>query len=128
MSPSALQDFQDFDTADPDTVVIGLAQDKLTYESLNQAFRLLISESTKTPSLIATHRALYFKDDDAQLSLGPGGFIAALEQATGVKAEVVGKPTRSFFEICLRSLERDGVTNEDWKDVAMVSCSTPGYC
>ena len=33
---------------------------------------------------------------------------------------MVGKPSRVFFETCLRTLERDEVTREDWADVAMV--------
>ena len=33
---------------------------------------------------------------------------------------MVGKPSRVFFETCLRTLERDGVTRDDWADVAMV--------
>ena len=47
--------------------------------------------------------------------------MSALEEATGAKAEVVGKPTRAFFEVALRSLERDGITEADWKDVAVVN-------
>lgn len=47
--------------------------------------------------------------------------MSALEQAAEVQAEVVGKPTRSFFEACLKSLEVDGIAPADWKDVAMVS-------
>lgn len=49
-----------------------------------------------------------------------GGFVSALEQASDVQAEVVGKPTRSFFEICLRSLLRDFVREADWTSVAIV--------
>lgn len=47
--------------------------------------------------------------------------MTALEEAAGVEAEVVGKPTWAFFELALRSLERDGITKADWKDVAVVS-------
>lgn len=50
-----------------------------------------------------------------------GAFITALEQACDIKAEVVGKPTRSFFEVCLRSLEAQGIQESDWPNVAMVS-------
>lgn len=71
--------------------------------------------------MIATHRALYYKaDGDAGLALGPGGFISALEQAADVAAEAVGKPSRLFFETCLRTLERDGVDRASWSDIAMV--------
>lgn len=74
LSDSALQDFQDIETSDPNAVVIGLAPDKLDYANLNAAFRLL-SDRDKKWSLIATHKAAYFKDSDGQLSLGPGALL-----------------------------------------------------
>ena len=52
-----------------------------------------------------------------------GPFVAALEYATGVKAEVIGKPAESYFRACLRPLERDGVYETDWSEVGMVSLS-----
>ena len=69
---------------------------------MNEAFRLLI----KNPSmpLIAVHKAKYFADKDEELSMGPGGFVEALEYATGTKATIVGKPTRSFFELALKQM------------------------
>jgi ribonucleotide monophosphatase NagD (HAD superfamily) len=57
--------------------------------------------------LIATHRARYLGDSDGALSLGPGPFVAALENATGKTAEIVGKPERKFFELVLSSLGSD---------------------
>ena len=75
---------------------------------MNKAFRILLetkSSSTSTtgtetgagagggkPRLIAVHKAKYFADkDQTSLSLGPGGFVEALEFASGIKAHVVGK-------------------------------------
>lgn len=52
-----------------------------------------------------------------------GPFITALEEAAGLTAEIVGKPTRAFFEMTLKSLERDGIFAEDWACVAMVRSS-----
>ena len=49
-----------------------------------------------------------------------GGFVSALEQACDVQAEVVGKPSRSFFEICLRSLENERINQADWSQVGIV--------
>ncbi|KAJ2964774.1 hypothetical protein NQZ79_g292 [Umbelopsis isabellina] len=54
--------------------------------------------------LIAVHKARYFADKDEKLSMGPGGFVQALEYATGVTATVVGKPTKRFFELALADL------------------------
>src|SRR3546814_1002729 len=39
----------------------------------------------------------YFEDDDG-LSLDAGGFVAALEYASGIKAELFGKPAPGFFQ------------------------------
>ena len=64
---------------------------------MNEAFRLLIHDPSMP--LIAVHKAKYFADKDEKLSMGPGGFVEALEYATGTKAAVVGKPTKSFFEL-----------------------------
>jgi len=98
-------------------VVVGLAPSLFTYEHLNTAFRILTGEQPSSlrsssgtssdkpaPSLIATHKAKYIRSPDGALSLGPGPFVAALENASGVKAEVVGKPTRGFFETVIGSL------------------------
>src|SRR6201999_2468449 len=64
------------------------------------------SDCLRVP-LIATHRARYIGASDGALSLGPGPFVAALENATGKTAEIVGKPERKFFELVLGSLGSD---------------------
>ncbi|HNR59247.1 MAG TPA: HAD hydrolase-like protein, partial [Methanothrix sp.] len=38
------------------------------------------------------------------LNLVAGPFVSALEYASGVEAEVVGKPSPQFFEVALRDL------------------------
>ena len=83
-----------------------------TYAHLNTAFRILLASSTSPAKpLIATHRARYVRTAGADttnahdtLSLGPGPFVAALETAAGVEAQVVGKPGRTFFETVIASL------------------------
>lgn len=97
--------------APPNCVVVGLAPSKFNYETMNQAFRVLeqqkqeanSGQTTSTISpLIAIHKAPYIRDGkDGQLSLGPGGFCAALELAANYKATVMGKPSREFFESAL---------------------------
>ena len=120
-----------------DAVVIGLTPPLLDYAHLNTAFRILIGENrpqdTPTsqldptansapdsdasaqaqaqahprPPLIALHKARYLEAPDHALSLGPGPFVNALEDAARTSARVVGKPTRAFFETVLGDLERD---------------------
>ena len=81
-------------------VVVGLAPSQFHYANLNQAFRILLEYPD---GLIAIHRANYLRDGaDGGLSLGPGGFVAALETASGCKpAKVMGKPSAEFFASAL---------------------------
>lgn len=103
------------DTALPyDSVVVAFAPAQFDYVALNTAFRILMNEHPTQRGqprsdypLIATHRARYVGDSDGALSLGPGPFVAALENASGSTAEIVGKPERKFFELVLGSLESD---------------------
>jgi ribonucleotide monophosphatase NagD (HAD superfamily) len=97
-----------------DSVVVAFAPAQFSYVTLNTAFRVLMGEhhtqrGQPRPDypLIATHRARYIGDSDGALSLGPGPFVAALENATGRTAEIVGKPERKFFELVLNSLGSD---------------------
>lgn len=76
----------------PDAVLIGDAGEHFDYRGLNQAFRLLM---TGAP-LLALARNRYFREADG-LSLDVGPFVAALEYASGVTAEVFGKPAPAFF-------------------------------
>ncbi len=52
------------------------------------------------------HRNLYWRTD-AGLQLDTGAFLAGLEKAAGVQAEVIGKPAAAFFEAALASLGAD---------------------
>ncbi|ORZ03433.1 haloacid dehalogenase-like hydrolase domain-containing protein 2 [Syncephalastrum racemosum] len=102
MEDAAMDEFKDLDTSNPNAVVVGLAPSKFDYAHMNKAFRLLTED--KSRPLIAVHKAMYFADADEELSMGPGGFVEALEYATGVKSTVVGKPTRSFFQLALTQI------------------------
>lgn len=108
-------DFQGIEMGDPNCVLVGLAPSKFCYDKLNGAFRLLSklkeqkehADGGGKPSLIVIHRAEYYRDSDHQLSLGPGGFISLLEQAAGVTAHVVGKPSHLFYHAAVSSLGLD---------------------
>ena len=97
-----------------DSVVVAFAPAQFDYVALNTAFRVLMGEHhtqrglpQSDRPLIATHRSRYLGDSDGALSLGPGPFVAALENATGKTAETVGKPERKFFELVLNSFGPD---------------------
>lgn len=121
-------DFKGVPMTDPNCVLVGLAPSRLNYETLNEAYRLLIqlnsninsninttNESSKElHNLIAIHRATHYRDSDCNLSLGPGGFISLLEQTTNSTAHIIGKPSSEFYQMALSSL---GV---DKKDAIMI--------
>jgi HAD superfamily hydrolase (TIGR01458 family) len=80
-------------------VVVGDAGDRWTYARMNRAFRLLAGGAR----LLALERDRYWRDADG-LVLSAGPFVAALEYAAGVTAEVVGKPSPAFFRLALADL------------------------
>ncbi|KAK1884364.1 Haloacid dehalogenase-like hydrolase domain containing protein 2 [Dissostichus eleginoides] len=87
------------DTSEPNAVVIGLSPDHFNYQTLDQAFRMVLEGAP----LIAIHKARYYKRADG-LALGPGPFVAGLEFAADCRATVVGKPEKRFFTQALSDL------------------------
>lgn len=84
---------------DADVVVVGDAEQGFTYENLNRAFRMLMNGA----ALVAMHRGLHWMTPEGP-ALDVGAFIVGLEQASGVRAEVAGKPSPEFFVSALDSL------------------------
>ncbi|MGH2596432.1 MAG: TIGR01458 family HAD-type hydrolase [Actinomycetota bacterium] len=82
-----------------DVVVIGGASDDFTYATLNHIFGLLNDGA----ALIGMHRNLYWRTAEG-LQLDGGAYVAALEEATGTKATICGKPAPAYFEAALRML------------------------
>jgi HAD superfamily hydrolase (TIGR01458 family) len=85
--------------ANAEIVVIGGAEELLTYEAMNAAFRMLMDGAV----LLAMHTNLYWRTSDG-LRLDSGPYVHALELATGKQATVLGKPARPFFEQALQSI------------------------
>lgn len=123
-----LDDLHGVDTSetDPNCVLVGLAPSAFQYDRLNEAFRLLVKMSDKKEEqvtfadkdraindvspLIAIHRGKYLRDGDGQMSLGPGGFVSCLEEASGVPAITVGKPSPSFFHSAIADWVEQGIS------------------
>jgi phospholysine phosphohistidine inorganic pyrophosphate phosphatase len=82
-----------------DAVIVGDLGDGWDYEILNRAFRRLMDGA----ELIALQKNRYWETSEG-LSLDAGPFVSALEYATGREAEVVGKPSSSFFDLALSEL------------------------
>ena len=100
----AIEDFSGITNAGIDNkstaraVVIGDLGEDWSYKRLNTAFRLLMQEPK--PVLIALGMTRYWRGNDG-LNLDVAPFIKALEHAADCKAEVIGKPSRSFFNSAL---------------------------
>ncbi len=82
-----------------DFVIIGDAGNKITYDSLNTAFRHLMDGA----DLIALEKDRYWMAPGGLL-LSAGPFVQALEFATGKTATIMGKPSKTFFELALRDM------------------------
>ncbi|XP_056089755.1 phospholysine phosphohistidine inorganic pyrophosphate phosphatase [Rhinichthys klamathensis goyatoka] len=96
-----MAEFEGVDTSSPNCVVIGDAADKFSYQNLNEAFRVLIGQ--EKPLLFSLGRGRYYKETDG-LKLDVGVYMAALEYAGDVRAEVVGKPSADFFGTVLKDM------------------------
>jgi HAD superfamily hydrolase (TIGR01458 family) len=88
-----------------DVVLIGGADETgetgrvFSYERLNQAFAALEGGAR----LVCLHKNRWWQTSRGPL-LDAGAFVAGLEYAAGVDAEVVGKPSRAYFEAALAEL------------------------
>lgn len=94
-------DFAEFstDTTFPDVVVVGDIGDQWNYELLNQVFNLV----RKGAHLVALHKNRFWQTERG-LQVDIGAFVTGIEYATGKRATVMGKPSRSFFDLALHEL------------------------
>jgi HAD superfamily hydrolase (TIGR01458 family) len=83
----------------PEAVVMGDLGDAWTFDRLNQAFRLVLDGA----QLVALQKNRFWKVEQG-LVLDAGPFVAAIEFATGVTAQVIGKPAAEFFRAAARAL------------------------
>ena len=82
-----------------DFVIIGDAGDKITYDNLNTAFRHLMNGA----DLIALEKDRYWMAPGG-LFLSAGPFVQALEYSSGKTATIMGKPSKTFFDLALRDM------------------------
>jgi HAD superfamily hydrolase (TIGR01457 family) len=86
-----------------DFVVVGWDSD-VTYDALRTAAVLVRAGAT----LVATNADASYPAPGGELWPGAGAILAAVETASGTRAEVVGKPHRPLFET---AVERVGTRN-----------------
>ncbi|KAM9425284.1 phospholysine phosphohistidine inorganic pyrophosphate phosphatase isoform 2-T2 [Pholidichthys leucotaenia] len=96
-----LPEFDSIDKSKPTCVIIGDAADTFSYQNLNEAFRVLIS--LENPVLFSLGQGRYYKETDG-LKLDVGVYMKALEYACDLKAEVIGKPSATFFHSVLSDM------------------------
>ena len=82
-----------------DVVVIGDSEDRLTYENLNRAFRLIRGGAR----FVAMHRNPWWLTA-AGPTLDSGALVVGLEYATGTRATVAGKPSPTVFRAAFAEL------------------------
>lgn len=83
----------------PEYIVIGDIGDRWNYTIMNELFNLVLNGS----QIIALHRGRYWQAENG-LRLDIGAFISGIEYATGKESIVIGKPSRTFFEMGLSDL------------------------
>lgn len=100
LHPDLATEFADVKQDMENCVLVGDAAHEFSYENMNHAFRLLLNGA----SLLAMGVNRYFKEGE-NFSLDAGPFVNALEYASGVKATVLGKPSRDFYMNAVNSME-----------------------
>jgi len=89
-----------------DAVLLGGADESaetgevFSYDNLNKAY----AELREGARLVCLHKNRWWQTSRGPL-LDAGAFVAGLEYAAGVEAEVVGKPTAAYFEAALAEVE-----------------------
>ena len=107
LAEKAVEEFSGVKIANPmhdgpvAAVVIGDYSECWSFDELNRAFRLLMTESA--PKLIALGMTRYWHAGDG-LRLDTAPFVVALQHASGVEPIVLGKPAPPFFEMALAEL------------------------
>ncbi len=88
------EDLDEIDLVDDaaEVVVVAGAEDAFTYDTMNRAFRML----REGASLVAMHRNIWWMTSEGP-KLDAGPYVTALEEAAGVRAVVVGKPSTEIF-------------------------------
>jgi len=83
-------------------VIVGDSPEELTHANLNLAFRLVRNGAR----LIGMHRNPWWLTPDGP-TLDSGAYLTGLEFATGVRAQIIGKPAPAFFSIAVDALRSD---------------------
>ena len=94
LSGSAVNDFKDFKITafNPEYVVVGDLGPDLTFDKLNNAFRLIMNGA----KILALQKNRFWQTGEG-LTIDAGAMVAALEYAPNKRATIIGKPRKEFF-------------------------------
>ncbi len=100
VSTDLMEDFLDIPAGAAPAVIVGDAGDDFTYRNMNLAFRRIEAGA----ELVALASNRKFVDDEGEISLDVGAYVAALEYASGSRATILGKPSADFFRLAVDAL------------------------
>jgi HAD superfamily hydrolase (TIGR01458 family) len=83
----------------PDFVVLGDAGENFSFQNMNKALRLIMDGA----KIIAMEKDKYWATVEG-ITLSAGPFVAGLEYSSGETAEVLGKPSKEFFNLALKEM------------------------
>jgi HAD superfamily hydrolase (TIGR01458 family) len=89
----------EIDEENPEYVVVGDMGASFTFSRLNRAMQAML----RGAKLIALHKKRMWRTEEGMF-LDAGPFVVALEYATEMSAEVVGKPSPAYFRMALEQL------------------------
>lgn len=84
---------------DADYIVVGDIGAGWTYPLMNEVFHSLM----RGAKLIAIHKNRFWQTG-CGLQMDIGGFVDALEYASGVRATLIGKPSKEFFQMAVHDM------------------------
>jgi len=82
-----------------DYVIIGDFRERVNYQTMNKAFRLISSGA----EIIALQKGKYFYNEEGK-NIDTGAFVKLFEYASDKEAMVMGKPSKDFFKVVLHEL------------------------
>ncbi|VDM37045.1 unnamed protein product [Toxocara canis] len=103
----ALKEFADVVGEEPNCVLMGDAEETFSYDTMNQAFRVLAK--LEDPLIVTVGFGKFYQRIDGPC-LDVGGFAKALQYATDARIITIGKPAESFF---MTAIDDMGLSKED---------------
>ncbi|WP_000971815.1 TIGR01458 family HAD-type hydrolase [Leptospira interrogans] len=86
----------------PEAVLVGDIGKEWNYQILNEIFQKVKNGAR----LIALHKGKFWQTKEG-LMLDIGAFVSGIEYATGIKAEIIGKPSGAFFNAALKMISAE---------------------